>query len=91
VRRREHAPRERRARPRPRAAARERLELVLVEQPSGSSSSASTYASSPPGPTRRVALRAEQQPDRLARIVFPAPVSPVIAFSPRRARARPRG
>src|SRR4051812_1856983 len=50
---------------------------------SGRSSSASTYASSPAAPTYESSPFApSRSPIAWARIVLPAPVSPVIAFSP---------
>src|SRR4051794_27317409 len=50
---------------------------------SGRSSSASTYASSPAAPTYESSPFApSSRPSAWARIVLPAPVSPVIAFSP---------
>ena len=49
----------------------------------GRSSSASTYASSPAAPTKpSPPFAPRSRPSACARIVFPAPVSPVIAFSP---------
>src|SRR5262245_23009023 len=51
--------------------------------PGGASSSASTYASAPSAPTSAASPRApSSRPIACERIVLPAPVSPVMAFSP---------
>ncbi len=53
------------------------------KNPSGTSSSASTYASEPSVPTEDASARAPRSsPIACAKIVFPAPVSPVTAFRP---------
>ena len=66
------------ARPRPPGAARR-----ARRAPREGSSSASTYASSPAGPTNESSpFVPSSRPTAWARIVFPAPVSPVIAFRP---------
>ncbi len=66
------------------AQLRERGDLLVVEEPARqTSSSASTYASEPSVPTDDASARApSRSPIACAKIVFPAPVSPVTAFRP---------